>query len=713
MSRNRQSNTNGVWDRGARPCAPTVWFRGGIRLPLLLMLVLLLGLGVLGTAAQDTTAEPNQPPADTTEPPPVTDEPAPPAQVLIRVTQISPTQVIKGVNAILTVLGENFTSTSVVRLLGVTDPLPTTFINATQLQAAVPSSLAVGQYLVVVSDPIIPSAPEPPPTLSVVEPTVQPTARPQPTDAPPPTEAPIPTEIPGAPNVLVRSFTANPSSIKPGGTVTFTVEIINQGTRTAQGVSLTVDAGGKFIAAGGQATILIPDLPVNTSTVVSVPVAAASDTPGGPQTVGITLSYRDFTGAVYTSKGSLTVDIDVVSSASQVTMARYMVDPNPVVPGKPVMVTILLTNSGNQTAGQVLLQMGDGILLAGPQGNSFPVGDLEAGASQSLDLPLIVSTGAKAGPQSQGITVNYLQNGESKSSNSSMTIDVENVVAPAPLLQLDSYDYGKAILLPGDRFTLTMVLKNIGDADAGNMLVTFGTVESSGGAATPESTTSTTPSSTFAPLGNGGTLFAGTLAAGDESVTLTQEFIVSGSVDSGIYSLPVTLRYAKPDGTTAQDSLRASIVVLVQPNLLINETTPLSETVNVGESVFISLEVSNKGKKQVNFSNVVVTAENGEVQEGADTYLGPLRVDDDTAMTTSVVPSAVGPVKITVTFNYIDDLNQPNTVVKEYTVEAVEAPPLPDLGGELPADFNIPTPTPTDPNELIGRILFGLLGLGS
>jgi uncharacterized repeat protein (TIGR01451 family) len=681
-------------------------FQGNMRLPLFLILLLLLSLGALGTAAQEVAPEATEPP--------VTGE----QQLPMTITFAEPAQIIAGQKVNLSVIGTNFTEETTVRLIGY-GFLTTTFINPTALSAAVPETIPVNSYNIelIDPDPVYIFVPNVPADTFTVLPVPPPTREPA-TQAPPPEPTIAPTEIPGAPNLLVRSFSANPGSIKPGGTVTFTVEVVNQGTRIAQGVSLTVDAGGKFIAAGGQSTILMPDMAVNASSVVSVPVAAASDTPGGPQTVGITLSYRDFSGATYTSKGSLTVDIDAVSSASQITMSRYLVDPNPVVPGEPVKVTILLSNTGNQTAGQVLIQMGDGILLAGPQGNSFPVGDMEPGTSQSMDLPLIVSTGAKSGPQSQAITVNYLQNGEAKSSNSSMTIDVANVIAPAPLLQLDTYDYGKDILLPGDRFTLTLVLKNIGDADADNMLVTFGTVESSGSQSTPDgsgSTTSTTPSSTFAPLGNGGTLFAGTLGSGDETVTLTQDFIVSGSVDSGIYSLPITLRYGKPDGTSAQDSLRASIVVLVQPNLLINDTAPLPETVNVGEPVFISLEVSNKGRKQVNFSNVVVTAENAEVQEGADTYLGPLRVDDDTAVTSSVVPSAAGPVKVTVTFNYIDDLNQPNTIVKEYEVEAVEPPPPPDLGNEPPPDFNIPTPTPppTDPNELIGRILFGLLGLGS
>jgi hypothetical protein len=689
----------------------------GARLPLLLILLIVFALGALGTAAQEATPDPNQQPTVT---PATIDVPISPAQAPAEMTieRVEPAQIVRGQEVTISVIGSNFTDKTTVRLEGY-GFLPTTFINPTAVTAAVPNTVPAGTYPVKVTDPVNTFQPPATPVVfTVLVPTAQPTERPAPTEFIPPTAPPIPTDIPGAPNLLVRSFTANPTSIKPGDTVNFNDEIVNQGTRTAQGISLTVDSGGKFIAAGGQAAVLIPDMAVNTSNVVSVPVVAANDTPGGPQTVGITLSYRDFTGATYSSKGSLTVDVASVSSASQVTMARYLVDPNPVIPGKPVKVTILLTNSGNETAGQVLLQVGDGILLAGPQGNSFPVGDMEPGASKSIDLPLIVSTGAKSGPQSQGLTLNYLQNGEAKSSNSSMTIDVANVVAPAPLLQMDSYDYGKDILLPGDRFTLTMVLKNIGDADANNMLVTFGTVDSSAPSSTPDgsgSTTSTTPSSTFAPLGNGGTLFAGTLKAGKQSITLTQEFIVSGSVDSGIYSLPVTLRYTKPDGSSAQDSLRASIVVLVPPNVLINDTAPLAPTVNIGEPVFLTLEVSNKGRKQVNFSNVVVTAENADVQDGADTYLGPLRVDDDTAVSASVIPTAVGPVKITITFNYIDDLNQANTLVKEYEVEAVEPPPPPENNGEMPPDMNMPTPTPTptDPNEIIGRALFGLLGLGS
>jgi hypothetical protein len=196
---------------------------GKFRLPLLLILVLLLGLGALGTAAQEETVEPAEETAEPT------------AALEIEVISVADNRIFKGVNTIITVTGKHFTPTSVVNLLGVTDPLPTTFIDDgtnTKLQAAVPSTLAVGQYLVVVRDLNRVTKNTQPPTLTIIEPA--PTSAPPPIPDPP-TEVPIPTEIPGAPNLLVRSFNANPASIKPGDSVTFTVEIINQGTRTAQG----------------------------------------------------------------------------------------------------------------------------------------------------------------------------------------------------------------------------------------------------------------------------------------------------------------------------------------------------------------------------------------------------------------------------------------------------------------------------------------------
>src|SRR5690606_37450427 len=107
-----------------------------------------------------------------------------------------------------------------------------------------------------------------------------PTAAP-PTTVPPtqePTSTPLPpTPVPGQPSLLARNFSTNPEEVLPGGTVTLTFEVVNQGNRTAQGVFVSVDSGGKFVPAAGQASATLPDIAPGGVYSVSLSVVAAMD----------------------------------------------------------------------------------------------------------------------------------------------------------------------------------------------------------------------------------------------------------------------------------------------------------------------------------------------------------------------------------------------------------------------------------------------------
>jgi len=77
----------------------------------------------------------------------------PPTSNPIQVTSVSPSQMTAGTGGTLTIVGANFTSATTVRLDGVAAPLSVTFVNASELQAAVPASVGAGTYTVRVSDP--------------------------------------------------------------------------------------------------------------------------------------------------------------------------------------------------------------------------------------------------------------------------------------------------------------------------------------------------------------------------------------------------------------------------------------------------------------------------------------------------------------------------------------------------------------------------------
>ncbi len=679
-----------------------------------------------GSAAASASLVVVDPPTATpTQTPTATNTLIPPMSVI----SSEPAGMLGGQERILSVFGVNFTAQSVIRLIGF-GLLETTYLNSGALTAVLPSTLPPGQYLVEVIDPFAGAAVSPN-ILTVFPPTSTPFPTQEPFTPTPVTPTAVPpTPIPGQPSLVVSNFAADPETLAPGDTVTLSFDVLNQGNRGAVGIAVMVDSGSKFVPANGQASAVVPNLGPGVSYTVSLSLVAALDTPPGPTTIPITITYRDAMNNTYTSKMALSATVISRETMSQVSVSSVTIDPVPAEPGKSVTVTVLVTNSGSDIASQVLLRIAgtDNVLLAGAQGDSIPLGDIEPGASTTAELPMIVSSGAKHGPQAQPLTISYLQKGEVQQVTGSITVDVARVSVPAPVILLESYDTGQDMLRPGERFTLKLTLQNVGKGAADNLLITFGTVETttgsgdnnnndgSGGNGSGDgsgSGSTTTPSTTFAPVDAGGTLYMGALDADGGELTIEQDFIVNGSVTSGIYTLPITLRYDKPDGTAAQDTVQATVVVVALPHVQVRLSAPLPETVNVGEPLPVALGITNTGTRRVDFTTAVTEVKNGEILDGAEVYIGSVESTDETAVNVTVMPSEEGTVEITISLHYMNDLNQEEALVNTYSVEAVAPPPPPE---DIPIDLQ-PTPEPepekSNKDDRVGRFLRGFLGLGS
>jgi len=290
----------------------------------------------------------------------------------------------------------------------------------------------------------------------------------------------------------------------------------------------------------------------------------------------------------------------------------------------------------------------------------------------------------------------------------SLTVNIAGKRAQAPLLLLRSYETGQDVLQPGDRFTLRLTLENVGTAPATDLMVLFSAGESNEG----------TPLTTFAPQGAGGAIYVGTLPAGGHQVMLTHDFVVDGTLSSGIYGLPIRLRYQKPDGSEGEDFLQASLVVVRLPRLQITAVDEPPEQATVGEPFPILVTIINIGAQDVNLTFARFSAENAEVVSGEETFLGPLRVLEDTEAEATILPAGEGPLTVTLTLHYLDDLNRERTLTRTFESETMARPtPVPrSQPGEPGLEF-LPLPEeaapPAPQGDLLGRLLLGLLGLGS
>jgi len=130
---------------------------------------------------------------------------------------------------------------------------------------------------------------------------------------------------------------------------------------------------------------------------------------------------------------------------------------------------------------------------------------------------------------------------------------------------------------------------------------------------------------------------------------------------------------------------------------------------NVGVSQSLNIKIVNTGAYTARLSTLDLKADNAQVTDGSESDVGALDPNGNISIPGSFIPSTDGTVTITLTLHYVDDLNREQTIVKTYQAPAVTPPPPPT---SVP-----PPPTPsseqTDSQDFLGRLLFGLLGLGS
>jgi hypothetical protein len=533
-------------------------------------------------------------------------------------------------------------------------------------------------------------------------------------------DTPIPpTPLPGRPSLVAQNIQIQPSPVQAGDQFAATFTVTNIGNRTSIGGVVSIDTSGKFLPGGTESVVRLPDLAPGLAFVVALNGVVIGDAPAGPNLLTLKFSYTDFSAERYESTSTATVIIQNAPQASQVTVTGYRIAPDPVQPGQPATLTIEVTNSGTAPAVQALLRVNGGegaVLLAGPSGDSFPLGDLAPGETKSIDALLTVSASAKAGPQPQGVTVTYLLNGEAKEATGSLTLAVAPADLREALILLSSYSLDRDPLSPGDDFTMTLTLSNVGKSDASDLLVTFGTVTETDSSTGGSGGSTTTPSTTFAPLGTGGTVFVGDLAADGGNIEISQAFIVDGGVKSGVYGLPLTLRYVDAAGEVKTRALSASLIVLVPPQLRFVDTAPVVPEMSVGDMVSIAWTVINDGKNDVNLRSVRISAENAEVIEGAEQFIGTKKTTEEAQIAGTVMIAGEGPVVVTVTIDYLDELNRSRQIVRTIETTGVVYEIPVDPGFPTEPEFPTPEPTPepeADPTDLLGRFLRGLLGFGS
>ena len=152
-----------------------------------------------------------------------------------------------------------------------------------------------------------------------------------------------------------------------------------------------------------------------------------------------------------------------------------------------------------------------------------------------MAIPLTVDRAAKPGVNLHPITLDYDNAaGEHVTSAQNIAIQVGQGEAPPttpePLVVIVSYAAEPEPLTPGQPFTLTLHILNVGTADAQRVMLTLG------------KQSDLSKSAPIAPLGTGNVRYLPELKAGAQAKVVDQ-FIVDGAAEAGVYVMTIGLEF--------------------------------------------------------------------------------------------------------------------------------------------------------------------------
>lgn len=285
---------------------------------------------------------------------------ATPTNQPILITAIEPSQINSELGGTLSVYGNGFTPSSVIRIVGI-GVLQTSYVNNEVLTGIIPPGVPTGRFNVQVGlgaqdgpNMVLEGA------LLIVGPTPTPV----------PTQTPIPTETPafifGQPQLAIQSVQVDPQVPLPGQPFELQLAVANLGNWTAVDIELELQSTDVAVPAAGSNVRIIPRIQYNDVTTITLPLVLSESVAGGPRNLNFNLTYFDINGRSYDTPQSIGLAVSNTTATPtpaaaqpQLLLTTYRIEPaGSLQPGDIFDLVLNLTNVGGADSSNVVVTLG-------------------------------------------------------------------------------------------------------------------------------------------------------------------------------------------------------------------------------------------------------------------------------------------------------------------------------------------------------------------
>jgi hypothetical protein len=523
--------------------------------------------------------------------------------------------------------------------------------------------------------------------------------------------------------LLAFLFTMIPSAVSAQTVVSVTpTQVVNDVDNTITIIGTSFD-NSAIVQLGGNA---LNTTFGNAQTLTAIVPAGFAP---GSYRVDVSMTSGTITGPTLTVTTPVpTVPVPVVRP--QISVQNYRTKPEDVRYGQNFTLVVKLRNQGDSQAFNVQATFTSTDFVPLRNGGVNIVGDMVAGNSKEVDQPMTVANYVY-GIVSVGMSLSYTDaSGNAYTENFTLNIRVSGgggvaVATSTPTgvkssqLVITSYASSVDPLQPGEQFTLTMTVENVGNVGAQRVTMIVGGGSSSGGSSdgTPQPGGVSGGSgefTNFAPVGASNVQTLGDLPERG-AVQAKQDLIVNVSTSPGAYPMKVTFSYLNTQGEVVNDEQVITLLVYSLPTVDISFYRP-PDPFSVGQPGALPVQVVNLGKRTAVLGTLKIESESGTIENGTS-LVGSLDAGGYFTLDAMVIPQQSGTLALDVTIDYTDDFNQPRTIKRTLQIEVMEGFEEPTLapgmeggggGGEV-----LPTPGEETTLQKVWRFILGLLGLDS
>jgi len=478
------------------------------------------------------------------------------------------------------------------------------------------------------------------------------------------------------PVLMIQDIKHSTYPVKAGAKFQVSFNVANVGGIDARGAKVSIEGLNKdgFTLYSGVNSWYFDSIEGNGEKNITLDLLAANSMESGNYGLEIKMEYKDQRNNSYTDSSSFFVSVQGEAKSSNVALKNISVSPQEVRANENFTLSFDVLNEGKSNARNVKLTIkGDeGIISKSPDVRIIE--NLAAGEQQKLEYVLYANNETKTQNYNVMISLEYEdaeKEGSKHSVNQYAGVYVNGGNSKiTPKIIISNYNFEPKLVRAGEEFSMDLTFMNTSSTkEVKNIKIYLTGIDSD-----------KEGNVVFTPVGSSNTFFVDAIKPKGTAVRSITMYTIPDAQPK-YYNITANIEYQDDEGTEYKAEELIGIPVIQQSKLDASEIG-LPPQAFVGQPIPVSLQYYNKGKTKL--SNLMIKIDGDFQIENGEAFIGNFESGSSDYYEAMITPMNPGPAKGKVVFSYEDPSGEEFTYEREFSINAIEMPPMEMPGGEMP-----------------------------